>query len=253
MSEPTWRPGHIVWRELATPDVEAAKAFYGPIMGWRFTTDDMPGGQQYNTVGDVHGPVGGIVEMPAEAGGHPPHWMPYVSVEDVAATVAKAEAAGGTIGVPVTDIGIGLFAVIGDPHGGWITAWRFHEGDEPARTNEQMGPGVFCWETLTTPDPEASAAFYGAVFGWTVGEFNGMRTLVTGETPVADLQAGEPGAPGFWLCHVVVPVLADAQAAALAAGGKALSPALPVAGVGTIAIMQDPQGAGVSFFEPNGN
>ena len=35
--------GMPIWYELTTPDVEAAKAFYGPIVGWTFTPFAVPG------------------------------------------------------------------------------------------------------------------------------------------------------------------------------------------------------------------
>ena len=36
MEQPSgaWRPGAIVWREAATPDLERTTAFYEALLGW---------------------------------------------------------------------------------------------------------------------------------------------------------------------------------------------------------------------------
>jgi predicted enzyme related to lactoylglutathione lyase len=50
--------------------------------------------------------------------GVPPHWLGYITVEDAAATAAKAKQLGGEVKVPPTDIPtVGRFAVIQDPQG----------------------------------------------------------------------------------------------------------------------------------------
>ena len=48
----------------------------------------------------------------------PPHWGIYITVDDVDATARKAEAIGGKVVVPPTDIPkVGRFSVIKDPQG----------------------------------------------------------------------------------------------------------------------------------------
>ncbi|MCA9545705.1 MAG: VOC family protein [Myxococcales bacterium] len=249
MSE-TFRRGHIVWRELMTPDAPASQAFYQGLVGWKYESMPMPGGGEYLMYGDAQGMLGGVVQMTAEMGGHPPHWMPYVSVEDVAACVARAKAAGGTIGVGPMDIGPGVFAVIGDPQGAWITAWSGKGGDGEARDMATMGPGGFCWDTLNTSDPKAAAAFYGEVFGWQVGDFQGNTTLLANDMAIADVQPAPPGVPAFWLCHLVVAELDEAVATTVGQGGAQLMPPMDVPTVGQFSVVRDPQGAVVSLFVP---
>ncbi|MCA9557321.1 MAG: VOC family protein [Myxococcales bacterium] len=248
----SYRYGHFVWRECTTPSIEKSKAFYGSLVGWTTESMKMPPGaglDEYvmHKVGDRY--QGGFVEMGADAE-HPPHWMPYVSVEDVEATAEKAKAAGGTVAVGPMDIGVGIFAVIGDPQGGWITAWHSKEGDGEAVPMEDLGPGAFCWDQLNTTDIQGALDFYTKVFGWSAGEFEGMATFKLGETSIASVHEQQPGAPAAWLSHIIVGNLREARDAAESKGSKILMPEIKVPQVGTFAIIADPVGAVISIFEP---
>lgn len=117
MDERFKQAGAFSWCELMTTDVAAAKAFYTQLLGW--TIEDMPMQDMTYTVlkvGDEA--VGGMMPMPPQAQGAPPHWGTYVTVADVDATAALAEALGGKLIVPPTDIpGVGRFSVLQDPQG----------------------------------------------------------------------------------------------------------------------------------------
>ena len=68
-------------------------------------------------VGDRHS--GGLINMddknlPKEI---PPHWLTFCTVEDCAATAAKAEKLGGKVMKQPTKIPEGTFAVMTDPRG----------------------------------------------------------------------------------------------------------------------------------------
>jgi predicted enzyme related to lactoylglutathione lyase len=62
--------------------------------------------------------VGGIMAVPPQAAGMPPHWGVYITVDDVDATVGKAVELKATVLLPPMDIkGVGRFAIIQDPQG----------------------------------------------------------------------------------------------------------------------------------------
>lgn len=107
----------MCWQELATNDVDAAKAFYAKVFGWNSVTKD--GGPMPYTEIDLNGQqFGGMLKMTAEWGNIPPHWMVYFAVADCDASAQKAESLGGKVCVPPTDIpNVGRFAVIQDPQG----------------------------------------------------------------------------------------------------------------------------------------
>lgn len=107
--------GVFVWDELATSDADGAQRFYEEVFGW--TAQDMGpdyGGYRIFKRGDRD--VAGMMAF-AESS-VPPHWQPYVGVEDADATVARAIELGGAAVVEAEDIpGVGRFAMLRDPQG----------------------------------------------------------------------------------------------------------------------------------------
>ena len=113
----------LVWNELTTRDVPAAAAFYGAVVGHRYTPNDAdaPAGYQLIGVGDRM--VGGVMPMEGEMWGDlPSHWMPYFAVDDADATAARAQELGGGVAVDPIDIPVGRFVVLTDPAGAVFTA-----------------------------------------------------------------------------------------------------------------------------------
>jgi len=116
--------GTFCWNELATKDLDAAKKFYTELLGWQFKQSDVPGngGAAYNEIVAGGRQVGGLYQMGPEYGDAPSRWMGYVAVADVDERAARAEALGGKVCVPPTDIpNIGRFCVVNDPTGAAIS------------------------------------------------------------------------------------------------------------------------------------
>jgi predicted enzyme related to lactoylglutathione lyase len=118
MSEPAYNS--VGWFEIGTDDPESAERFYGELFGWTFRKDDSDPNMEYRevTAPGAELPSGGIMST----GGKFPNYATfYVVVEDVAATVAKAERLGGKVLVPPTTVPAGLvFAQVHDPAGNQI-------------------------------------------------------------------------------------------------------------------------------------
>ena len=71
----------------------------------------------------------GLMEIQPQMGAVPPHWLGYVAVRDIEATVKKARELGGSIRVPPMDIpGVGRFSVIQDAPGAVFAAIRLSQG-----------------------------------------------------------------------------------------------------------------------------
>ncbi|GIH18767.1 glyoxalase [Rugosimonospora africana] len=102
----------VTWFEIGSSDPAATTRFYGDLFGWTFSTD-----KAYREISaPAEGAIGGGV-FPLD-GDRPGYGIFYVQVEDVAATVAAAEAAGGKVLVPPTgDPGGLIFAHLLDPAG----------------------------------------------------------------------------------------------------------------------------------------
>lgn len=110
-------PGAMCWVELACPDIQEARRFYGRVFGWT-AVDRSYYSPTYTDwkIGDWS--VAGMV--PIEdwwPPGFPPHWIPYFWVSDCDAAAARAADLGARIHVPPTDISLGRFCVMTDPSG----------------------------------------------------------------------------------------------------------------------------------------
>ena len=113
------------------------------------------------------------------------------------------------------------------------------------------------WYELMTTDKEAAEAFYTNVVGWTTTPFEGAPQPYSmfmrgGEMPVGGVMTLPPDlkAPPFWSMYVGVPKLEEAAAKVKQLGGGELSPVIPVASVGRMQMMKDPQGASFYMYEP---
>jgi predicted enzyme related to lactoylglutathione lyase len=125
---------------------------------------------------------------------------------------------------------------------------------------DSHAPGTFSWTDLSTPDPAAAAAFYGALLGWEgeetpAGEAGTYWMMRVGGRDVAGMSAMREeqrasGAPPAWLSYVTVEA-ADATAGrAGELGGTVLMPAFDVLDAGRMALLLDPQGAVFAVWEP---
>ena len=83
------RTGQVVWHDLMTTDVEAARRFYGTLLGWDFNVWK-PGEFDYPMIHIGDSDHGGIGRQDPGIG-VPPHWRSYVRVDDVDAAAARCE------------------------------------------------------------------------------------------------------------------------------------------------------------------
>lgn len=119
--------------------------------------------------------------------------------------------------------------------------------------------GTPSWVDLTSPDVEASKAFYGGLFGWTGedgtdGEGNVIYfNFEKDGRLVAGLGAQQPetaGAPAFWNSYVNVDDVDEIVQATEPAGGSVMLPSMDVPGAGRMAIITDPTGAMLGLWQP---
>jgi hypothetical protein len=252
-------PGSFSWAELATTDTKAAKAFYTALFGWSFADGPMgPGPEDVYTRLQLGGKdVGALYPMMKElrAQGAPPFWLCYVTVASADETAGKAKALGGRVIAEPFDVqDYGRMAILQDASGATLAVWqaRTHTGAE--RVNE---PGAFCWMELATRDVPAAKAFYGGLFGW------GMKPpsdpamdyteILRAGTPMGGIMAIRPDMgpmPPSWGLYWQVADCAASVGKAKALGGRVLVGPNDMPGVGRFAVVQDPQGATFSLFQP---
>jgi uncharacterized protein len=114
----------FVHAELNTTDVGKAKGFYTKLFDWKL--EDMKvgsGGMDYTVIGVGEGTGGGI--MAQMIPGAPSDWMPYVGVDDIQASTAKAKSLGATIVRDVTEVpDMGWLSILKDPTGALLGLWQ---------------------------------------------------------------------------------------------------------------------------------
>lgn len=117
--------------------------------------------------------------------------------------------------------------------------------------------GAFVWYELMTSDPDAAAAFYAKVVGWTAADSGmpGMKyTLVNaGPDQIGGIMAipeaaASAGAQPAWEGYIAVADVDAAAARITAAGGKMHHPPDDIPGIGRFAVMADPHGATFTVF-----
>jgi len=142
-------PNPFAHIELSTDDVKKAKKFYQAVFAWQLT--DMPA-MAYTMI-DVGGGVGGGMQkkpMP-EA---PTAWLPYVQVDDVKATMAKALKGGGTAVLPFQEIGeMGAIGIFVDPAGAMLGLWESKAPPAAAAPAKKKAPA----KKAAAPAKKASA------------------------------------------------------------------------------------------------
>ncbi len=244
MSERTsYEPGTPSWVDLSTADPAAAKEFYGGLFGWEATdagpVEETGGYAMFTLRGKMVAGVGPLMDP-----NQPQVWSTYISTDDVDAAAERARAAGAqAIVEPMDVMDAGRMAMVMHPAGGVVGFWQpgRHTGAE--LVNE---PGSLTWNQLHTRDKDAAAAFYGAVFGWTVGDFGGMGVWNLGEKGIGGLMDMPPGtpdeAPAFWITIFAVADADESVAKASELGGSVVSPPTDLEGIGRFALLTDPQG-----------
>jgi hypothetical protein len=99
--------------ELATSDLDAARAFYERLFGWTTALADTgPGGPTLVSVLNEGSLNAYMSEEPGA-----PHWRAYFTVESTTTTIAQLEALGGSVLAGPFPIPDGSIAVVSDPQG----------------------------------------------------------------------------------------------------------------------------------------
>jgi predicted enzyme related to lactoylglutathione lyase len=254
MVEP--KAGSFAWLELGTTDRDAAKKFYSSLFGWAAEDQSMGPDMTYTLFRLGGKDVGGAYQlMKEQIEGHvPPHWMPYVRVDNADASAAKAVKLGAKQIVPPGDIpNVGRFAVLEDPTGAHISI--FQPGQH--RGLQNFGDiGALCWADLNSTNPQKAAQFYSEWLGWTIDSGkDGYRHIMNGSSHT-DMIGGmplqmhaPPGTPSHWMSYFHVADCKAAAAKAAQLGGSTIMPAQLMPDVGTISVIADPQGAVFALYQ----
>jgi len=244
--------GTFCWADLTTTDQEAAKAFYGGLFGWQ--AEDMPvdDGAFYSMMSVDGKTVAAIAPQPQQQrdAGAPPLWNSYISVEDADAAVERAKELGGSAHAPAFDVmEAGRMGVIQDPQGAYFMVWQPRGNIGAALVN---APGALVWNELQSPDPDASASFYGELFGWKSQQAPGMQetylSIKNGDANNGGIrELNPPGMPPNWLVYFGAEDIDVALARVQELGGAKIAGPIDIE-IAKIAVAQDSQGAVFALY-----
>ncbi len=246
-----YRNGVPSWADVGVSNLDACAAFYTGLFGWE--AED-----QGEEAGNYHMfRMGGrsVAGMGTRQDGSPPLWSAYISVDDLDAAVAAADANGATIMNPRMDVFTsGSMAVLTDPTGAGVCFWQHGDHIGAELVNE---PNTLAWHELTCRDVPAAKAFYGAVLGWQFQEVEpgagapGYQMVMVGDRVVAGVLPMEGDDWGDMASHWMI-FFAVADTDATAEQAKALGGAVSVPPfdlpVGRCAVLNDPDGNAFSVI-----
>jgi predicted enzyme related to lactoylglutathione lyase len=247
--------GKVIFAELVTPDLAAAKQFYGGLFGWTFR--DIRSGKAGYAAASLDGqPVAGLIHKELSTGEHhQPAWLSFIAVRDVDASTALTVQHGARVLFPPHSFqDRGRQAVLADPQGAVFAVLASSSGDPPDVLAE---PGEWIWSSLITRDPDAGAAFYQTLFDYEVFALpadEGAQHLLLATDNYARASANswpanKPNIHPHWLNYVRVEDADKTAAKAVALGGRILvEPRLDRHG-GKVAVIADPAGAAFGLLE----
>lgn len=246
-----WPAGTPCWVDLAVPDIAAATAFYGAVMGWSFFDSGRRFG--HYTIAQTQGKNAAAIS-PVQDAAQASYWTVYLASDDCDGTTKLITDNGGSLIVEPMDIpDNGRMAIAQDPTGGVFGVWQQAGMIGTEIVNE---PGSLTWTDARLTDPAAGKEFYSAVFGYTYAAVPGAPDDYTtfhvgGEVRggMGGMMGGPPGVPSHWLAYFSVPDVDAAVATAAGSGGTVLmSP--ETTPFGRMGVVADPFGATFSLHQP---
>jgi predicted enzyme related to lactoylglutathione lyase len=114
------RPRHpVVHLELHTTDMAGACAYYAELCGWETERVRTSAGS-YRSLDPGDAISGGVVECETRH----PLWLPYVEVEEIDATTARATELGASVLLSPREGPAGWRSIVTGPAGGEIAFWQ---------------------------------------------------------------------------------------------------------------------------------
>ena len=239
----------VVMVAVAANNLAASSAFYTKVFGWQ----TLPASPEIVV---AMAPAGPAVSLRASTPEGFPGVVPFIRVDNVAATLDEVTAAGGAVErAPWSMPMAGTLARFKDSSG---TIYGLIDAPIPVGTPRMPMPfgsnprppfGTVCSLEMYAADGAAAATFFGSVFGW--------RALETMPHYMA-FDAGA-GVPGVFQSHTpslpaVAYIYVGDAAAKLAeiesAGGQRLGDAMSVPGLGTFGYFKDACGTTMGLIEP---
>lgn len=244
------RVGGTVSADIAVPDHARELQFYSRVL----TTGDQPLWRE-DLMNNRGTPIIGLGERTKEYESLPLKWMPHIQVADVAASVERALALGGSeLMHGKDDQGNSLWAAIYDPNGTPFGMIPVCSEDQLPPQEDRSGVGCIAWLDLTVANAEATRDFYREVIGWTAedvamehdgdryADFNMLGGDGDGAAGICHARGPNADVPPVWMLYLPVGDLDESLRRVEQEGGKVRSRNLGSDGAVTTAVIEDPVG-----------
>ena len=132
-----------------------------------------------------------------------------------------------------------------------LTGCQLTSSELPAISDSgTKNSGHVVWHDLITPNLAQSQTFYGSVFGWQFEAINDRYTLASldGKLIAGMAELDNKQNASHWLSLISSKNIAGVSEKTIKAGGKVLVSSTEIKGRGTIAVLEDPQGAVFSLI-----
>jgi predicted enzyme related to lactoylglutathione lyase len=242
-------PGKFVWHNLITNDGEAARTFYGELLGWKF---DVKKDGRYSVITHHGHNIGGILdaskdEKPPKTG----RWLSAISVADLDESLAVLDKAGGKqVDAPINVSGVGRVVTIEDADGALLHLLASEHGDPP---DGEPSRHTWLWHELLANHAERAVAFYEAAFGYQTEQLpdrpsGDYRVLVSAGAPRAGVIDNPfESTRSIWIPYLRVDDPAALAERASALGGTVVLAPNPSLRDGNLALILDPTGAPIAL------
>jgi len=242
--------GTFCFPELNTRDMDGAKRFYGPLLGW--TWFDVPSAAGTYSLLRVDGKdVAGLHRSDRGE----PSWVCYAAVDSADRVAARAAERGGKVLAPPFDVpGVGRMAFLEDPAQARFGLW---EARGMIGTTLEDHPGAPCWYELITHDLPRATRFYTDLLGWTA-----IDRSVEGVGPYTVARIGQQSVAGLmsirkewgavsprWQVYFAVEDCDRAAREAAALKGRVIAEPTDVPEIGRFAVLADTSDAAFAVFQ----
>jgi predicted enzyme related to lactoylglutathione lyase len=251
------RIGGILSADIAVPEHERELRFYSRVLG----TGESPLWRE-DLMNSRGMPIIGLGARSPEYAELPLQWMPHIQVADVAASVERALALGGSALMHgKDDDGKSQWAVLLDPNGAAfgiipVVPLEAMPPAEGVASRDAAAPtGCISWLDLTVSGASAIRDFYRQVIGWSVqdvemedggeryADFNMLGDDGNPAAGVCHARGANVGLPPVWMIYLPVGDLAESLRRVGEEGGKVIKATRGRDGEWASAAVQDPVGA----------
>jgi len=240
--------GQLVWHDLITYDIEAARRFYGGLFGWKFEKSAPREGHPYVLAKLDRRYAGGLLQIARPARDQQyARWLGYMTVSNIDTALSTTYSDGGGVIETTRNLGeVGKAAAIKDPEGAVLGLIETRMKTQGLILTE--APGAIVWNELLATNLRSAAAFYSKLATYTattIQRRGGEYTLLESNSLK---QAGLMQNPfdqtdPAWLSYFAVSDLEASVSRVRELGGTVILAPSAELREGTIALVLDPDRA----------